>query len=187
MIFILKGLSVGSPFLFLIPMKTHIRLQQAELELLNKWTGTSLSGISADILNTEFDTHLFYFSDSIFIHGEVQTLKMTLAPSSSDILPVAGQLGLCSEDAPIGPSGIQLPNWFIVKKTEVWAEKISNQTNVETMDTVCENTILIESESGRLLLLTPSHPEDVFCLMTDDFEIEKLLESDRFVLKHVFN
>jgi hypothetical protein len=167
-------------------MKQHYYIHEDELSLLSELPGMAVIGISTEECYHTLGKFAYTLGKSITIETEGPSILLRLDSKDENPLPVVGLLKLDKIPSPVGlPVNLSLPAWSVVSKVEVWAEKITTETELNTV--IAENTLLIETESALRLLICPEHPEQALGLYCDEKEIENILGSGRYLLKHIID
>ena len=166
-------------------MKNYHHLSETELRLLNELVGSVVNGFTAADCYHTLGKFAYTLANKIILETEGQSLCIELLHSSSSSQPLFGLLNVTEQTKPEGFAvNLILPAWSVISKIEVWAEKITDN-NENTV--VAENTLLFAIESGLRILICPEHPEDSLGLYCDEMEIESILGTGRFLLKHIMD
>jgi len=167
--------------------KSHISIPATQMELLRNLIGVSLDIVSADYLHLDITSNEMLMGPQLYVYHELPSGPICLSNllTQTPESPVCSRLGV-SEVSPMKHDGrILLPAWFVVKKIEVWAEKITDLEKGFQHDAIAENTLLISPQSGRNLLIRMD--QGGFILTFDEAEIENALDSGRYLIKHIID
>jgi hypothetical protein len=148
--------------------------------------GMAITGIATNACFHSLGQYAYTLGKSLVIETEGPAIGIELQNSDENNLPVSLLLHVVdAQPQKSAAVNLSMPAWSIVSKIEVWAEKMADANNQNVV--ISENTLLIEMESGFRLLICPEHPEQCLGLYCDEKEIETLLESGRYLLKHLID
>jgi len=167
-------------------MKQHHHINENELALLSELPGMAITGISSQECYHTLGKFAYTLGKSLTIETEGPSILMRLHSKDENPFPVVGLLKLDKIPSPVGSAvNLSLPAWSVVSKIEVWAEKMTAENELNTV--IAENTLLIETESALRLLICPEHPEQALGVYCDEKEIESILDSGRYLFKHIID
>lgn len=162
-------------------------MQPEELRLLAELPGAGLELICADSLHLELSHGEITSGPALFLYHNLPDSPYCLSIRQTEHtnFPICYKTEISTATAGNHAGRILLPSWFVIRKIEVWAEKIVNFEAAEQLETIVENTILLVPESGRNLLIRPD--QDGFIITQDEAAIDDALESGRYVIKHILD
>jgi hypothetical protein len=76
---------------------------------------------------------------------------------------------------------------FVIRKIEIWAEKTRDSSGVRDKTQLTENTLVFIAETGDRWMLMPDHPGPGFLLAWGVKEMNRILHSGWYVLKHILD
>ncbi len=161
-------------------------MNENEYSLLAELPGMAVMGVSSEECYHTFGKFTYTLGKSLIIETEGPSILIRLHSMDENPFPVVRLLKLVKMPSPIGSAiNLALPAWSVVSKIEVWAEKMTTENELNTV--IAENTLLIETESALRLLICPEHPEQTLAVYCDEKEIENILGSGRYLLKHIID
>lgn len=162
-------------------------MEPEELSLLAELRGAEIELICADSLHLELSHGEITAGPSLFIYHNLPDSPYTLGTHQMEQthFPVCYKTTITTATATSHAGRIMLPSWFVIRKIEIWAEKIVNNESPQPSETIVENTILLVPESGRNLLIRPD--QNGFIITQDEANIDDALESGRYVIKHILD
>lgn len=170
------------------PEKYHHQLPGAARELLSGFIGAGLEMICAEQMILDSAAGENSMGPELFLYtsGETDPCVCRLTERQPADMPVYQELNLQPEPSP-GLHHVRwmMPAWFIIRKIEIWAERIRDQQAATDKECISENTLLISGESGEEILITPDHPAPGFLVSRNPAEIEQILGSGRYFLKTI--
>lgn len=165
----------------------HLQLTDGE-DLLKQLPGTRADMLASGAASISLTGQ---FSEStgpvlLWATGLAYPVILKYEHSENTELPVTIHLNVSSAaETPNNPTPVQfLLEEFEIRKVEVWAEKTSDPER--QIAVVAENTLLLESTSGAMLLISPWLPGPVISISQNADEINETLQSGRFLLKHIY-
>lgn len=171
-------------------IKSHLSLSENAISMLSAIPGSTLDMVCANEMVVDQGAGETAMMPELFLYatGDSGILKCALAEMGEPGMPVIQSLDIrYAPEVSLHHGRWLLPSWFVIRKIEVWAERVQDNTGPETLESISENTLLFSSESGMELLIRPDHPGPGFLLSMDTQEIEQVLGSGRYFLKHVLD
>ena len=161
----------------------YLRLNESVLAVCKSMIGMQLDSLVAEQMQKDLlipEVHLV-------VSEHPNGIQLGLEAMDEPGLPVTETLSVKEAEIEARNVVVNLPAWFIVQKVEIWAEKVQADAGKGNVQQFTENTLMISSASGLRLLLTPDHPGSGFRVIFGEAEIESLLDSGHYVLKHVLD
>jgi hypothetical protein len=167
----------------------YLRLNESVLAVCKSMIGMQLDSLVAEQMQKDL------LSEEMVLIPEVHLvvsehpngIQLGLEAMDEPGLPITETLSVKEAEIEARNVIVNLPAWFIVQKVEIWAEKVQADAGKDNVQQFTENTLMISSASGLRLLLTPDHPGSGFRVIFGEAEIESLLDSGHYVLKHVLD
>lgn len=171
-------------------IKSHLSLSENAISLLSAIPGSTLDMVCANEMVVDQGAGETAMMPELFLYatGDSGPLQCSLTETVVSGMPVIQALDVrMAHEVTLHNGRWLLPSWFVIRKIEVWAERVQDNTGPENLESISENTLLFSSESGLELLIRPDHPGPGFLLSMDAQEIEQVLGSGRYFLKHVLD
>lgn len=176
-------------FGYMEALKYYLRLNETTLELCKSWIGKEILSISAMEMQKDWTTAEMIIPSELYItlHAAGQPYRIWQEEIEMEGIPVSFALRIENSNAGHKPVVFQFNQPFVIKKIEIWAEKTQDSSGLGDTTQLTENTLLFMAESGDRWLLVPDHPGPGFLLAWGEREMNRILHSGWYVLKHILD
>ena len=179
-------------FLIFGPMealKFYLRLNDSVIAFFKSWIGKEILSISATQMQKDWAASEMFVSSELglILHPQHLPVKIWQEEVAMDGIPVSFALRVETEQPRHRPVVFQFNIPFIIRKIEVWAEKTRDSSGLRDTTQLTENTLIFIAESGEKWMLLPDHPGPGFLLVWGEKEMNRILHSGWYVLKHILD
>jgi|GEM_PF-2521275 len=167
--------------------KFYLRLSEQALGMCKSWIGKELVSFPAMQLQKDWDSETMFVSPELGFVFHPNTMQVRLWQEEANVegLPVSFALRLEKETSKHRPVLFQFNKPFKIRKLEVWAEKTRDSSGLRDTTQLTENTLVFIAESGDRFIILPDHPGPGFAIARDGADMNTILHSGWYVLKHI--
>jgi hypothetical protein len=167
--------------------KFYLRLSEQSLDIIKSWIGKELISISALQMQKDWNSETMFVSPEMgfLFHPDAKPVRIWQEEADMEGLPVSFALRLEKEEPRHRPVVFQFNKPFKIRKIEVWAEKTRDNSGLRDTIQLTENTLVFTAESGERWMILPDHPGPGFTIARDGSDMNTILHSGWYVLKHI--
>ena len=179
-------------FLIFGPMealKFYLRLSDSVMEACKTWIGKEIVSISAAQMQKDWSANEMFLSSELglMLYPQSIAVRVWQEEIAMEDLPISFALRT-DDEPPIHHAVVfQFNKPFVIRKIEIWAEKTRDSSGVRDKTQLTENTLVFIAETGERWMLLPDHPGPGFLLAWGEKEMNRILHSGWYVLKHILD
>lgn len=170
-------------------LKFYLRLSDSVMETCKSLIGKEILSISASQMQKDWTAEEMFLSSELglILHPLGQPIKVWQEEIAMADVPISFALRMDQESTKIRPVVFQFNQPFVIRKIEIWAEKTRDNSGLHDRTQLTENTLVFIAESGERWMLLPDHPGPGFLLAWGEKEMNRILHSGWYVLKHILD
>ncbi|MEY4003743.1 MAG: hypothetical protein RIT07_1785 [Bacteroidota bacterium] len=170
-------------------LKFYLRLSDSVMEACKTWIGKEIVSISAAQMQKDWSANEMFLSSELglMLYPQSIAVRVWQEEIAMEDLPISFALRTDNEPPKHHAVVFQFNKPFVIRKIEIWAEKTRDSSGVRDKTQLTENTLIFIAETGERWMLLPDHPGPGFLLAWGEKEMNRILHSGWYVLKHILD